>query len=181
MYCEQRSQYIRPNSKKNCFCWNYSRKYGIHNFVFVCIKFNMSSESWMSSNTNHNLNREFHQSLKLQINDAKIYYLLSILGTKQILSNYYLRLKNKFSNFSCMFLNPSIFFNLNTNCSNLTNLLDMRNLQEQAEKAFCYQKLFWPFTVWINCSSDLNHFANSQPSASNFKSFSRSLEQFFSQ
>ena len=42
----------------------------------------------------------------------------------------------------------------------------MRNLQEQVKKAFCYQKLFWPFTVRINCSSDL-------------KSFSRSLEQFF--
>ena len=55
----------------------------------------------------------------------------------------------------------------------------MRNLQEQVKKTFCYQKLFWPFTVWINCSSDLKNFANSQPSASNFKSFSRSLEQFF--
>ena len=55
----------------------------------------------------------------------------------------------------------------------------MRNNQEQVEKALCYQKLFWPFTVWINCSSDLNIFANSRPSASNFKSFSRSLEQFF--
>ena len=33
--------------------------------------------------------------------------------------------------------------------------------------------------VWINCSSDLKIFANSQPSASNFKSFSRSLEHFF--
>jgi hypothetical protein len=31
----------------------------------------------------------------------------------------------------------------------------------------------------INCSSDLKNFANSQPSASNFKSFSRSVEQFF--
>ena len=30
--------------------------------------------------------------------------------------------------------------------------------------------MFWPFTVWIKCS---------RPSASNFKSFSRSLEQFF--
>ena len=55
----------------------------------------------------------------------------------------------------------------------------MRNLQEQVEKAFCYQKLFWPFTVWINWSSDLKNFGNSRPSASNFKSFSRSLEQFF--
>ena len=55
----------------------------------------------------------------------------------------------------------------------------MRNLQEQVKKAFCYQNLFWPFTVWINCSSDLKNFAISRPSASNFKSFSRSLEQFF--
>ena len=55
----------------------------------------------------------------------------------------------------------------------------MRNLQEKVKKAFCYQKLFWPFTVWINCSSDLKNFANSRPSASNFESFSRSLEQFF--
>jgi hypothetical protein len=39
--------------------------------------------------------------------------------------------------------------------------------------------LFRPFTVWINCSSDLKSFANSRPSASNFKFFSQSLEQFF--
>ena len=32
--------------------------------------------------------------------------------------------------------------------------LDLRNLQEQAGKAFCYQKLFWPFTVQINCFTD---------------------------
>ena len=71
-----------------------------------------------------------------------------------------------FSNFSCMFLNPDIFFNLNYNCS---NLLDLRNLWEQVKKAVCYQKLFCPFTVWINCFSDLKNFANSWPSASNFK------------
>ena len=81
-----------------------------------------------------------------------------------------------FSKFSCMFLNSDDFFNLKSNCS---NLLDMRNLQEQVKKAFCYQKLFWPFTVSINFSSDLKHFANSRPSASNFKSFSQSLEQLF--
>ena len=32
----------------------------------------------------------------------------------------------------------------------------------------------------INCSSDLKMFPNLRPSASNFKSFSRSLEHFFS-
>ena len=55
-------------------------------------------------------------------------------------------------------------------------MLDLRNLQEQVKKPFCYQKLFWPFTV---CSSDLKIFVNSGPSASNFKFFSWSLEQFF--
>ena len=74
-----------------------------------------------------------------------------------------------------MFLNSNIFSSLNYNCS---NLLDPRNLKEQVKKAFCYQTLFWPFTVRINCSNDLKMFANSQPSAWNFKSFSVSLEQF---
>ena len=83
---------------------------------------------------------------------------------------------NFFSNISCMFLKPIIFSNLNSNCS---NLLDLRNLQEQVKKAFCYQKLFWPFTVWTNCSSDLKIFANSRHSTSNFKIFSWWLEQFF--
>ena len=68
------------------------------------------------------------------------------------------------------------FFNLN---SNFSYLLDLRNLQEQVKKAFCYQKLFRPFTFRTNCSSDLKIFANSRLSASNFKSFSWSLEQFF--
>ena len=31
--------------------------------------------------------------------------------------------------------------------------------------------MFWPFTAWINCSSDLKNFENSRPSASNFRSF----------
>ena len=78
---------------------------------------------------------------------------------------------------------PAIFFS-NLNCNydlsyNCSKFLDVRNLKEQVKKAICYQKLFWPFTVWINCSSDLKIFANSRPSASNFVSFSQSLEQFF--
>ena len=83
-----------------------------------------------------------------------------------------------FLTFPACFSIPIFFSNLNFNCSNLSSL---RNLQGQVKKAFCYQKLFWPFTVWINCSSDLKNFANSQPSASNFKSCSLSLEHFFSQ
>ena len=39
--------------------------------------------------------------------------------------------------------------------------------------------MFWNFTVWINCSSELKIFANSWLSASNFKSLTRSLKQFF--
>ena len=65
---------------------------------------------------------------------------------------------------------------MNFNCS---TVLDLRNIQEQLKKAFCYQKWFWPFNVWTNCSSDLKNFANSRPSVSNFKRFSQSLEQFF--
>ena len=36
--------------------------------------------------------------------------------------------------------------------------------------------MFWPFTVQINCSSDLKNNSNSWPSASNLKSFSQSLK-----
>ena len=86
--------------------------------------------------------------------------------SKQLLNNAQL----------CILTRNCPFLNLNFNCS---NLLVMRNLQEQVKKAFCYQKLFLPFTVQTNCSSDLKFFANSCPSASNFKSFSRSLEYFF--
>ena len=83
---------------------------------------------------------------------------------------------NYFLTFPACFSIPIIFSNFDFNCSNLSSL---RNLQEQVKKAFCYQELFWPFTVWLNCSSDLKHFENSRLSVSNFKSFSRSLEQFF--
>ena len=81
-----------------------------------------------------------------------------------------------FSNFSCMFLKPSSFSNLN---SNYFNLLDVSNLQKQVKKAFCSQTLLSTKHCLIKCSSYLKIFANSQPSVSNFKSFSQSLEQFF--
>ena len=62
-----------------------------------------------------------------------------------------------------------IIFSLDLNCS---DLLYLRNIQEQLKKAFCYHKLFWPFTVRTN----------SWPSASNFKT--KNLDHknnFFSQ
>ena len=55
----------------------------------------------------------------------------------------------------------------------------MRNLQEQVKKAFCYQKLFWLFTVWINCSSDRKILLKSEAEGREFAKVLRSLEQFF--
>ena len=78
------------------------------------------------------------------------------------------RLIYLFSNFSCRYLNPIIFSNLNSDSS---KVLDLRNLQEPIQKAVCFK----------NCT-DLSLFElgliriNSRPSASNFKSFSWSLE-----
>ena len=95
--------------------------------------------------------------------------LINLLFQKEQIGKFFL-------NFFCRFLIPIFFSNLNYNCSNFWY---MRNFQEQVKKAFCYQKLFWPFTFRINCLSDLKNFENSRPSASNFKSFSRSLGQFF--
>ena len=58
--------------------------------------------------------------------------------------------------FPACFSIPIIFYNLNFNCFNLSSL---RNLQEQVKTAFCYKKLFWPFTVWINCSQNVCKFS----------------------
>ena len=69
-------------------------------------------------------------------------------------------------------------YDLKYNCS---KFLDVRNLKEQVKKALCYQKLVWPFTVWLNCSSDLKNVSNSRSSALNFKIFSQSLDYFLSQ
>ena len=53
----------------------------------------------------------------------------------------------------------------------------MRNLQEQVKK-HSVTKNCYDLSLF-NCSSDLKNFANSRPSASNFKSFSQPLDQFF--
>ena len=57
-------------------------------------------------------------------------------------------------------------------------MLDMRNLKEQVKKAFCYQKLFWTFTVWTNCSSDWENLLKVETEGQEFAKFLRSLEQF---
>ena len=104
--------------------------------------------------------------LKVKILQPNWHYSVQTEGRKWSHAITYEKWETLFSNFSCMFLNPNIFSNLDLHCSNLS---DMRNLQVQVKKAFCYQKLFWPFTVWINCSSDLKKISNSRPSTSNFK------------
>ena len=69
-----------------------------------------------------------------------------------------------------------IFFNLNSNCP---NLLDLRNLQEQVKKVFCYQKLFWPFIFWIHFSSVWEFLLKFEAEGREFSNILRSLEQFF--
>ena len=78
------------------------------------------------------------------------------LGSNELEKGHPMIQVQLFSNFftACFYI-PFIFSNLISNCS---KLLDMRNLQEQVKKAFCYKKLLWPFTVWINWSSDFKNF-----------------------
>ena len=71
-----------------------------------------------------------------------------------------------------MFLNPPKKFQFEFNWS---NILDIRNLQEQVKKIFFYQNLLRPFTVRIN---DLKTFSNSRPITRTIFSHSRS-EQFW--
>ena len=70
--------------------------------------------------------------------------------------------KEVFSNFSYRFLNPR---DLNYNCS---NLLDLRNLQEQFKKTFCSK----------NWSSDQEFFLKLEAEAREFSKILKSLEQF---
>ena len=58
---------------------------------------------------------------------------------KEICTYIFFLEKNIFLTFPACFQIPIIFSNLNSNCP---NLLDLKNLQEQVKKAFCYQKLF---------------------------------------
>ena len=81
--------------------------------------------------------------------------------------------KLSFLTFPADFWIPIIVSNFNYNCS---TLLDMRNLQEQVKKAFCYQNFFWPFTVWINFV-DFYHLRKKLPNEEN--SFISSLPSHF--
>ena len=77
-------------------------------------------------------------------------------------------LVKKFSNFSCLFLNPNNLFTIWV----LIILNYYEKTPGEVRKTFCYQKLVWPFTAWINCSSDLNKFCE-------FLAFSLEFLKFF--
>ena len=89
----------------------------------------------------------------------RLWHDITVRDRKKLILKFY----QSFSNFSCRSLNPNTFFPI----ISVLIVLDLSNLKEQIKKAFCYQKLFWPFTVWIKWSQK------------NFKSFSWSLEHFF--
>ena len=72
------------------------------------------------------------------------------LSTSVMLLDFLFQLNTYFLTFPACFSIPIIFSNFDFNWSNLSSL---RNLQEQVKKVFGYQKLFWPFTAWINCWS----------------------------
>ena len=62
---------------------------------------------------------------------------------------------------------------------NFSNLLDLRSFQEQVKKNSDAKKCSdLSLLEYLDCSSDLKKIANPRPSASNLKSFSRSLDQF---
>ena len=57
--------------------------------------------------------------------------------------------------------------------------VETQQKSRQVKKSFLLPKIVLTFHEFTNCFSDLKTFANSRPSVSNFKSLSRSLEQFF--
>ena len=69
MYCKQRSQYVRPNSKKNSFRWNYSRKYGMYLDVLALGK-------WAAQNFEIPLNL-----LPCESNDDNMAFIYSLINT----------------------------------------------------------------------------------------------------
>ena len=54
-------------------------------------------------------------------------------------------------------------------------IIELRKTPVKSLKIILLQKLFWPFIVQVNCSSDLKFFENSWRSAS----FPSTKEQFF--
>ena len=79
-----------------------------------------------------------------------------------------LQVSRNFLTCSCRFLHSNYLFQLAFKLYWI-----WRNLQ----KSIMIQKSFWPLTVWINCYSDLRHFANSRHSAWNFQTFFFSINR----
>ena len=76
-------------------------------------------------NTNNYLNSEV---VNPKFPRMYVLIIIELRNTNHVITIYFspFRFEIIFSNFSCRFLNPNIFSNLNYNCS---NLLDLRNLQ----------------------------------------------------
>ena len=95
-------------------------------FSFLCTYVFMRYETkmlrWREKLKKIPLKAHFHK------NSAKNYFkpILPHICVQTICRKSFL-----FSNFSCMFLNPNIFFQFEFNCS---NLLDMRNLKNKLKK-----------------------------------------------
>ena len=98
-------------------------------------------------------------------------------SNKKSLFDKLVQLKKKIITFPACFKIPIIFSNLNSNCSNLLYIWETsRNkLKKNYVTKNCSELSLFKQIVLVISKT----FANSQPSASNFKSFSWSLEQCF--
>ena len=125
----------------------------------------MESRSLFQSFSKAKLNQLCDLDLRLQSSHHFLYHktLVKKPGKKRSLVNFWCS-RPSFRRLAVLGLSQfilyksrcelSLFFNifsyLNLICA---HSLRKRNLQEQVKKTFCYQKLFWPFPVWINCST----------------------------
>ena len=103
--------------------------------------------------------------LKKKYTNSWIYAVRTSIETLQ--SGCYIRMRRHellfhedliFSNFPRRFLNPNYFFQFEL------KLFYLFVFDLNLKKPILSQKLVSPFTVWINCFSDLKSFSNSWPS-----------------
>ena len=138
----------------------------------ICIRRNKENRFWKGFNiwtcTNNITKGSFTYNFQITGAKSNIPNIIMSEEKPKMKKNLFYNLTNFkfcFLTFLVCFWIPNIFFPI--------------RIQEQVTKAFCFKSFFWPFTVLINCSSDLKKCSNSRTSTSNFKSSSRSLEQFF--
>ena len=68
-------------------------------------------------------------------------YLLKVDPGRTFVTNNIFERNQYFSNFSCMFLNPNIFSNFNSNCSNLLNMIRTSYRNERNTEALIIENL----------------------------------------